>query len=433
VRKGAYYEYLASAAALGRKAHKVAIDVRIDGEPKRSARVFATKADADIALALAETMVAEWRADAAKRAALVDAMPPLPPTPRGVELFDTVVDEWLTLHIEPHRTAGTLAHYRWLMDTHIRPVMRAWPLDDTITRSRVYNQVVPVLATNGATYNTRRAAVTCLSAFFEYARTREHTRLTVNPAWKLKILKPTTTLSAHAPGPNPMSPEQAAAYLDWIYEHQRPWWEFFLALHDTGVRVGEVSALKWAHVTLAAKRATICESFSSEQRRYEIRHGVDPKRDAAFTVGEKDTKTHHDREIVLTTDLADAWDELRAAQRKAALRRGRPVPAHVHTNDKGHPRRPDNYAHRVHRAACDALKLRGERGRPFVIHDLRDTYASLQIMAGTPIERVSKQLGHRDVSTTRKYYATWLDRRDGDGFADKVARQGTRKGTKGNR
>jgi integrase len=47
----------------------------------------------------------------------------------------------------------------------------------------------------------------------------------------------------------------------------------------------------------------------------------------------------------------------------------------------------------------------------FHSHQLRDTFAVEQLLSGTPMEDVSKMLGHKSIKITEKYYAAWVPAR----------------------
>jgi integrase/recombinase XerD len=59
------------------------------------------------------------------------------------------------------------------------------------------------------------------------------------------------------------------------------------------------------------------------------------------------------------------------------------------------------------------LTFKEEEGRPleFRSHMLRDTFAVEMLLAGVPLEKVSKLLGHESVAVTERYYAKWTVRR----------------------
>lgn len=61
----------------------------------------------------------------------------------------------------------------------------------------------------------------------------------------------------------------------------------------------------------------------------------------------------------------------------------------------------------------DYLSFKDEEGEPleFRSHMLRDTFAVEMLLAGVPIEHVSKLLTHESIATTERYYAKWTARR----------------------
>lgn len=56
------------------------------------------------------------------------------------------------------------------------------------------------------------------------------------------------------------------------------------------------------------------------------------------------------------------------------------------------------------------LAFKGDRGQPltFKSHMLRDTFAVEMLLAGVPLEDVSKLLTHTSIKTTEKHYAPWV-------------------------
>ena len=70
----------------------------------------------------------------------------------------------------------------------------------------------------------------------------------------------------------------------------------------------------------------------------------------------------------------------RRRRAQALVRARTPAAKFVWHTRNGDPRRPDGKAGQAFGEACDALKLKGERGKPFTIHDLRDTFATTHII-----------------------------------------------------
>lgn len=61
----------------------------------------------------------------------------------------------------------------------------------------------------------------------------------------------------------------------------------------------------------------------------------------------------------------------------------------------------------------DYLSLIDDEGAPmrFHSHQLRDTFAVEHLLAGTPIQDLSRMLGHASIKVTEKYYAPWVPER----------------------
>jgi integrase len=424
-------------AAKGHAAYGVFVATTIGAKFHEGARFFRDLADAERQFAAVSRELATLREDEQQRQAIRDQMPPLPPAPKGTILFETFAQSWLKLYVTPHLSAASRRSYASLLDTHLLPIMRAWPMDEqTMTQERILDYVLTPLARQGLSLAQRRHLRACLSSAFTWACTRSEYAMKVNPAKGIGLLIPTEAERRRRPAkhePNPMTPEQAAAYLAWFHTHARRWWEFVLFLHDTGVRVGEASALKWDRLTLAARQAWIVDAFSASERTRCLEAGEDPTRarDDGSWPGEKDTKTHRaDQYIELTEDLTIALEDLQATQRAYSFKAGHRQPVHCFTTNRGTPRRPDGDLQRCHDAACDDLDLRGEKGQAFTIHNLRDTFATTHILKGTDIGWVSRNLGHADEQTTRRYYYRWMRLAEGGNVAARLVEAGTRVGTR---
>jgi len=80
----------------------------------------------------------------------------------------------------------------------------------------------------------------------------------------------------------------------------------------------------------------------------------------------------------------------------------------VFANREGRPLSPTNFSTRTFRPA---LKRAGI-ARRIRFHDLRHTHASLQLAQGVDVVRVSRALGHANVSTTLNIYAHALPREE---------------------
>ena len=156
-------------------------------------------------------------------------------------------------------------------------------------------------------------------------------------------------------------------------------WEFILCLY-TGLRLGELCALKWENVNWAEGSITVCHSL---QR---ISHGGSSK----VIVGSTKSASSN-REIPLPSFLCsmlrDAYQDIRHESHYVVPGRDggfcdmRTVQARL-------------------KKLTDALRLEGVH-----VHTLRHTYATRCLECGIGVETLSDLLGHSAANITLRYYA----------------------------
>ena len=225
-----------------------------------------------------------------------------------------------------------------------------------------------------------------ISAALEQAVRWRH--LGVNPA-ALAIAP-----SANRTEPDPPSAEEAAAVIGAAWDD--PDWGLLLwVIMVTGMRRGEISALRWRHVDFATDTLLV------------QRANAQPK----SGVKEKQTKTRQQRRIAIDQQTAallrahrERWEQ-RCHQLGSAFRNDMfvfsPVP------DASSPYAPRSLSHRYRRLAIK-LGLRSTR-----LHSLRHYSATELIAAGVDVRTVAGRLGHGSGgATTLKVYAAWVDEAD---------------------
>lgn len=116
------------------------------------------------------------------------------------------------------------------------------------------------------------------------------------------------------------------------------------------------------------------------------------------------TKTHENRVIILPTFVA-----------RALPVQGRDSDELLFTAPSGGPLRHSNFVRRVWEPAVRAAGLPED----LVIHDLRDTAASLAISAGASIKAVQRMLGHASAAMTLDTYGSLFDE-DLEALADRL-------------
>jgi integrase len=157
----------------------------------------------------------------------------------------------------------------------------------------------------------------------------------------------------------------------------------------TGLRRGEVLALRWADLDLSGDEPRLFVR-GTLKRQKGVGLVVDrPKTDAAT------------REVALADVVATALRNHRRSQNELRLQWGGAWPDSdfVFTTPIGTPVDPANFR-RTHLHVCDVAGLGARR-----FHALRHTWATLALAEGVPLEVVSKNLGHAGLAITADVYA----------------------------
>ncbi len=209
------------------------------------------------------------------------------------------------------------------------------------------------------------------------------------------------------PQPSPPTAAQAARILQAAWELEADWGTLVWLLMVTGMRRGELCALRWTDIQLDAGVLEV-------RRAYTHRAGVGI---------EKETKTHQMRRIALDDDTVDllAAQRLRFQNRAESLGAAPKDDAFVFsfTPDHSAPCHPDSVSHRY-------VRMCKEVGIDTHLHALRHYSATELISAGVDVRTVAGRLGHGGGGTTTlRVYAAWVpesDRRAADLLASRLGR-----------
>jgi integrase len=144
------------------------------------------------------------------------------------------------------------------------------------------------------------------------------------------------------------------------------WHPLFLCGLRTGMRQGEILALRWQDIDW--KRKVI-----------RVRHSLS---DGRLTP----TKSNQARDIPLTTDLLHVLKSIHSKGSEYVFPAGDGRPLHRKT---------------LSRPTSNANRHSGVKRIRF--HDLRHTFASHLVMSGVPIRTVQELLGHEEITTTMRY------------------------------
>jgi len=150
----------------------------------------------------------------------------------------------------------------------------------------------------------------------------------------------------------------------------------------TGMRIGEIIALKW-------------EDIDFEKRQIVVKRSC---RNGRIT-GTKNNKRRH---VDMTPHLAETLNAFRTEQKKRALKKGWSFPEWVFASRHGKMLTDIAFRNALVRCLEDA-KLKRIR-----VHDLRHSYATIRLLKGHNVGDVSYQLGHSIIQITYDAYGHWI-------------------------
>jgi integrase len=286
----------------------------------------------------------------------------------GRDRFGEWAERWYrtTLDLKP----GTRRTYRQLLDNQVVPTFGAATLAG-VDRLAV-REWVAGLVESGLSPSRIRNAHQVLAQVF--AAAVEGGRLARNPATGVRLPKRVDREMLF------LDAAQVERLADAIGPHHRVL-VYFLAY--TGLRFGEVVALKWKRLDCARGTCEVVESATEVGSR--LVWGT--------------TKTDERRTVRLPQFLCDLLAAHLAGQ-------PRDLDALVFTAPMGGPLRERKFLHGQLKPAA----VRAGRPGDLRAHDLRHTAASLLIRQGASVKAVQAQLGHRSaVVTLDRYGHLWPD------------------------
>jgi len=181
------------------------------------------------------------------------------------------------------------------------------------------------------------------------------------------------------------------------------WYPFFLTALRSGLRKGELIALKWGDIQFGEDHND-SNRYILVQRNYAQGRFTSPKSNRA-------------RRVDLSRQLGAELLALREQHLLSAMMAGKASIADdlVFPSHAGTVIKPDNIVPRYKEPALEKAGL-----RRFRFHDLRHTFGSLLIQDGASLTYVKEQMGHSSIQITVDTYGhlipgadiAWVDRLD---------------------
>ena len=182
-----------------------------------------------------------------------------------------------------------------------------------------------------------------------------------------------------------LSPEEVTRFLD--VARETDYYVYFATLLYTGLRRGELLALRWRNLDLDSGKLTVVETA------YKLGNGE-------YRIKEPKTAQSR-RTVTLPLSLVDLFKVYRSDQELLRIQLGISLNADdfVFIRLDGSPINPS--------AVTLAFKRIIKRAglRDIRIHDLRHTHATLMLKAGEHPKVVSERLGHANISITLDIYS----------------------------
>ncbi|HXN38711.1 MAG TPA: tyrosine-type recombinase/integrase [Solirubrobacteraceae bacterium] len=300
-------------------------------------------------------------------------------------MFADVAEEWFERgRFERDWSASTQADYRSVLDAHLLPEF-AFKRIETITVEQIERWRSSLADDELRSRRTVNKIVTQLHSIFEHAV--DHHGLIANPAAKVKRLREsydaarfdfyspeeidklvaaTTAGVRRKPGRPAVSPAERALRA----AEDRQDAAIYLTAALSGLRRGELLALRWEDVDFEQSSIRVFEGYSAK------------------TKGKP--KSRKSRTVPMVDKVAHALKELKTRGHHTA--RG----DHVFVSRGGTPL-DGSALRRRYLSTLDASGLRRLR-----FHDLRHTFGSLAINVAS-IVQVQAWMGHADIKTTMRY------------------------------
>lgn len=296
----------------------------------------------------------------------------LPGLARTGTTMDSLADEWLE-HLARDRATkpSTLRDYRSILAAHVRPEFGAMA-PENVTSAHVERWQRALTAKNTKpdartakplSARTRTKVLTLLHGLMGYAVARH--RLPANPV--AEVAKPKA--AKRSGGIDVLSVEEVHALVRSAADEQDA--AIFLTAALTGLRRGELVALRWRDVDFSASSIRVERSYAGD----------------TLTT----PKSSQGRTVPMAPEVAQAL--ARVSQRDE----------HTEPDDLVFAGPAGAYldASALRRRFKRALKAAGLRDLRF--HDLRHTFGTRAAAAGIDLWRIQHWLGHADAQTTQVY------------------------------
>jgi len=298
--------------------------------------------------------------------------------------FRVIANQWLELVVKSECRETTYNRYRSMLRMYVNPVFGKHPINE-IARSQV-KKLLRSMVRKGLSRSSVETAKNCISGVSEFAIDEEILAVDSNPARgamknvgvaKKSDRKPISIFTA----------DEVCLILNTVKKIRPDYYHLFLCAFRTGMRLGEILALKWEKVNWKDGYIIVDSSW----------------RNSVLT----DTKTGKSRHVDMSNQLALELQELLLQRKNEAIRKGSSEPVSIIFHDRKGYYLSQNSVRNIWRRV---LKKAGIDYRKF--HSARHTFASLMLASGIPVSYVKEMMGHSSIQMTVDIYGHLLPDRD---------------------
>jgi integrase len=188
-----------------------------------------------------------------------------------------------------------------------------------------------------------------------------------------------------------MSREQTRTVLQTVAQGWPDYHAFYMTAFRTGMRLGELLALKWDVINFDERKIEVEETYTGGK----------------FT----STKNKRRRSVDMSNQLAEELQSHLVAMKARALKSGQPLPDLLFADPAGVIWDADNLRKRIHGPIMKKAKLR------FTLKEVRHTFATTLIFSfvnGKPVtlEDIRRLMGHSSIKITVDTYGHFIPSSD---------------------